>query len=284
MTKKITTRDMEAISAYLDNELKPREYDRLTARLQAEPRLRAVLDEMKQTRTMLRNIPQVRPPRNFTLSPEVVPRRSSLLQLFPSLQFASALAAILLVLFVAGDAFGVLAPRPIFTTAQSVGAPEALQLDDTEAMVEGALPGETAVEKSAGDSEVAGDAAVVGESVAVEEAQSEAEPGVEERAMEAGETDLMPAAPLGTQTGQELELSPPSFSLQASEISPTQAVEEPAPQLEATPAQQVQVQDQTEEILKPIAVPGLRFIQIFLAAVVLIAGASAFALRRRMLG
>ena len=124
MTNKITPRDMEAISAYLDKELKPREQARLAARLEAEPGLRAALNDLKQTRTLLRNMPQVRAPRSFTLTPEMAPRRTSLLQIFPTLQFASALAAILLVLFVAGDAFGVLSPLPVFPTAQSMAAPE----------------------------------------------------------------------------------------------------------------------------------------------------------------
>lgn len=67
----INAKDTEAISAYLDGNLDPRERERLEARLEREPGLRAELNALDRTRRLLRTAPQYRAPRNFTLTPEM---------------------------------------------------------------------------------------------------------------------------------------------------------------------------------------------------------------------
>ncbi len=106
MNSKISSRDWEALSAYLDDALPPREQARLETRLGEEPALQEALASLERTRSTLRAAPRLRAPRNFTLTPEMVAPRPSLWDwLRPTMQWSSAVAALLLVLVVAGRAF-----------------------------------------------------------------------------------------------------------------------------------------------------------------------------------
>ena len=98
----LSPRDWEALSAYLDGRLSPRERARLEARLAREPALRQRLAELRALRAALRDLPPPRVPRNFTLRPEMVrptasPRRGTWWR------WATALTALLLVLVVLAD-------------------------------------------------------------------------------------------------------------------------------------------------------------------------------------
>jgi anti-sigma factor RsiW len=121
MNSQLSTRDWEYLSAYLDRQLKPKEIASLEARLSVDPVFSAALGELQRTRDALRSLPRMRAPRNFTLTPQMVGQRSSLrqrsplrarpaLRLAPVFGFASALATFLLVLVIAGDFLGILAP------------------------------------------------------------------------------------------------------------------------------------------------------------------------------
>jgi anti-sigma factor RsiW len=121
MNSQLSSRDWEYLSAYLDRQLKPKEIASLEARLSGDPVFSAALGELQRTRDALRNLPRMRAPRNFTLTPQMVGQRSSLrsrsllrarpaLRLAPVFGFASALATFLLVLVIAGDFLGILAP------------------------------------------------------------------------------------------------------------------------------------------------------------------------------
>jgi anti-sigma factor RsiW len=100
MTNRISNRDYEALSAYLDGELAPKERSRLESRLLSQPELRKGLQELRQTRQVLRAQARIRPRRSFTLTPEMVggykPRKVGL-QLFPVFGMATALASLALV-------------------------------------------------------------------------------------------------------------------------------------------------------------------------------------------
>ena len=90
-----TFRDVEMISAFLDGQLSRADATRLETRLKNEPALRAVFEEMGQTRTLLRKLPARRAPRNFTLTPKMAGIRPPLPRAFPVFRFASVLATIL---------------------------------------------------------------------------------------------------------------------------------------------------------------------------------------------
>ncbi len=107
MKLQISYRDMKVLSAYLDGQLNSRKRARLEARLESEPDLRVALAELGRTRNLLRAVPRLRAPRNFTLTPEMVGgRRGVGARLYPTFQLASAIATLLFVAVVAGDFFG----------------------------------------------------------------------------------------------------------------------------------------------------------------------------------
>lgn len=89
-------RDLELLSSYLDGQLSPSDATRLEARLLVEPDLRSVLRDLRGTRSLLRQLPMRKAPRNFTLTPKMVGKNPPLPRAYPAFRFTSALATILL--------------------------------------------------------------------------------------------------------------------------------------------------------------------------------------------
>lgn len=89
-------RDLELLSSYLDGQLKPSESARLESRLSRESELRAVLDDLRSTRSLLRKLPMRQAPRNFTLTPRMVGKNPPLPRTYPAFRFMTALASLLL--------------------------------------------------------------------------------------------------------------------------------------------------------------------------------------------
>ena len=106
MTMKISKKDLEALSAYLDNQLTARDRARLETRLQENDDLRTALEDLRRTRAILRAQPKMRAPRNFTLTPEMVGQRIPQRKqqpLFQTLRFAAVAISLLFVFVVIGD-------------------------------------------------------------------------------------------------------------------------------------------------------------------------------------
>lgn len=103
-------RDLELLSSYLDGQLKPSDAERarLEARLSSDPNLRAVLDDLRSARTLLRKLPARKAPRNFTLTPKMVGKNPPLPRSYPAFRFVTAIATLLLFFSVG---FNVLAPQ-----------------------------------------------------------------------------------------------------------------------------------------------------------------------------
>jgi len=103
MRARISNHDYENLSAYLDGQLTASEQWKLEERMRARPELKAVLEDLTQTRAMVRMMSHRRAPRAFTLTREMVgdirPRRwqGFFSSLFPALSFASAVATLVLV-------------------------------------------------------------------------------------------------------------------------------------------------------------------------------------------
>jgi predicted anti-sigma-YlaC factor YlaD len=109
-----TFRDVELLSAYLDGQLSQADAVRLEARLKADPDLRAVMDDLSQSRTLLRKLPQRRAPRNFTLTPKMAGVKAPLPRAVPALRWATSFAAFLLFLSMAANALAPsLSSRPM---------------------------------------------------------------------------------------------------------------------------------------------------------------------------
>jgi len=133
MTKKISNREWEALSAYLDKQLSARERSRLEARLKENPELRQALQEMRRVRTILRSQPKMRAPRNFTLTPEMVGMRRSPVQrsrAYPVFRLASVLATILFVLVLVGD---FISGPASLTARESASAPQIVAMATEQA-------------------------------------------------------------------------------------------------------------------------------------------------------
>lgn len=139
----ISNRDLEALSAYLDGELSGKELKNLKENLRSDEELRDALEQLQQTRMIMRSLPSLRAPRNYYLTPEMVGERPSPPRVFPVLRFASVLATLLFVLLFLGDFFvlpsQVMAPLGIMQLAEPV-IEEAEQMEYQSEMIEGQLP------------------------------------------------------------------------------------------------------------------------------------------------
>jgi hypothetical protein len=202
------TRELELLSAYLDGELHPDQHQALEARLGAEPDLRERLENLCRVKVTLGNLPCMRAPRNFTLTPEMVTVRSQKKQPFvASLRLATALAAILLVVLFSVEFLFASGPlsRP------QMGADTMLEIAmvadeaNPEPLIVWGAPG-------AGGADprhfgMGGDAALMQEPVMVESMPVEPEVAVEEEIPPADEPELMleaAAIPEGEETPEDL--------------------------------------------------------------------------------
>lgn len=147
MTQTPSFRDVEKLSAYLDGQLKPSETAWLEARLQTDPQLASILKDLRQTRGILRQLPQRRAPRNFTLTPKMVGQKPPMPRTFPVFQYASVLATLLLFFTFAAN---FMAPRlePI-TVPYGLGGYGGGGGSDAESELAMEAPAEEALEGSA---------------------------------------------------------------------------------------------------------------------------------------
>jgi anti-sigma factor RsiW len=93
--------DVELLSAYLDGRLSPPDSARVERRLVSEPNLKTQLDELRETRAVLRRLPQRRAPRNFRLTPKMAGLRAPEPRAYPIFRVATALATFLFLVSVA---------------------------------------------------------------------------------------------------------------------------------------------------------------------------------------
>src|SRR3972149_5884125 len=113
---RLTPRDLESLSAYADGALLPMERRDIDARLAQDPALRQALAQIRAPSSLLRALPQVRPPRSFTLTPEMAGIRSVRLR-YPLLQLATAVATLALIVTVGVDMFGGATSNAAFRAA-----------------------------------------------------------------------------------------------------------------------------------------------------------------------
>ena len=98
-------RDVELLSEYLDGRLSPSDAARLEARLASDASLKTALSDMRETRGLIRRLPQRRAPRNFRLTPKMAGVRPPTPRAYPAFRLATALAAFLFLASVALNAF-----------------------------------------------------------------------------------------------------------------------------------------------------------------------------------
>ncbi|MBI5298595.1 MAG: zf-HC2 domain-containing protein [Chloroflexi bacterium] len=158
-----TFRDVELLSAYLDGKLSQADSARLESRIKVEPGLRDILDDLSQSRALLRKLPKRRAPRNFTLTPQMAGVKPPLPRAVPALRWATSLATLLLFATFAANAFAPSLASPSYMSlGKGGGGPE-------EALVMESAPAEPAAAEPAAT-----------EAAATESPELEAAPAVTE--------------------------------------------------------------------------------------------------------
>lgn len=168
MITPIRPEELHNLSAYLDGQLSPAEIRQLEERLHAQANLRSALEELRQTRALLRSMPRRKVPHNFTLTPAMAGRRKSpwVGWLRFSSAFASA-AAVLLLFFNQlaglGGSFApaAAAPVPMAAEKQMTAATSSADASQpSEIIVWGGPP--AAGGKGGGGGEAPGAASIMG--------------------------------------------------------------------------------------------------------------------------
>jgi hypothetical protein len=101
-------RDIEQLSADLDDQLSPAEKAHLEARLQQDENLLSLLRDLRQARNALRHTANRPVPRNFTLTPRMAGIRPPIPRIVPLLSWASAVAALLFIFTLGSNLLGQL--------------------------------------------------------------------------------------------------------------------------------------------------------------------------------
>jgi hypothetical protein len=98
MKTQLSPQDWQQLSAYLDGQLSTTEKERLETRLHTQANLRNGLEEISQTRRILRSVPRRKVPHNFILTRAMVAEQSRRRSAwFPALSFTSLVSVVLLV-------------------------------------------------------------------------------------------------------------------------------------------------------------------------------------------
>ncbi|MBN1680413.1 MAG: hypothetical protein JW966_08965 [Anaerolineae bacterium] len=111
--KSPSNRDLELLSAYIDGEISDHERDELERRLNHDAALRAALADLRETVALVRSLPQLKAPRDFTLDPAVYGRQPSwwqyvfnsntILQLSGALGAAASIVFLVMAVLMSGD-------------------------------------------------------------------------------------------------------------------------------------------------------------------------------------
>lgn len=132
----ISAQDFERLSAYLDDELPPRERARLEAQLGQDAELNGALNDLRRQSRALRDLPRVKPPRSFTLTQARAealraPRRSIFDRFFPALRLATSLSAAAFAVVLGALTLRVPAAPMVVPAAAPLAAPAAKQMAET---------------------------------------------------------------------------------------------------------------------------------------------------------
>lgn len=108
----------QQLSDFLDDQLSPREKADLEKRLAERADFRAGLEELKQTRAVLKAAPHRRAPRNFTLKPDMVRVHRKLWRGWtPTFSFASVAAALVAGVMLIGQLLPMPMAAPMMASA-----------------------------------------------------------------------------------------------------------------------------------------------------------------------
>lgn len=279
MKSQISPQDYELISAFLDGELKGSAARDFESRLEKAPDLKAALREIQAVRTLVREMPRLRAPHAFTLSPQMVKVRKPgffTLAALRTMQFSAALSGILLILVIAGDLIlsrfseqPALAPQAPAAAIQLEAAPSLteIQNEGMTDMATGAAAEETAREH--GPAPTATVAAVVPAAPAAP------------KMLATVETEMFEAAP----PGGVPEQAPLPSPLPASTAPPPTATTQVSPEVSKDEADTNFIPAVSPQPARPAATPyrSLVFlVEILLAAISVVSIIIALFIRRSL--
>ncbi len=123
MTSRLTDRDWETLSAYLDSALPPEELPRVQARLGRDVEFMEAYASLLKTRGIMRSVSRIKRRRSFYLTPEMVrPVRWG--WLLPTLNYSSMAAGILAFIFLVMDLLPLKGIPVTFHAAKEAPAPQ----------------------------------------------------------------------------------------------------------------------------------------------------------------
>ena len=137
-------KDLNMLSAYLDNALSAKDVEKLELRIKQNPELREKLENLRRTKLLISRLDRVHAPRNYTLKPDMVKVRQRKKQsLFVTLRLTTSISAILLVsLFGVQLLFqGLLEPTRILSEAPMMEAAHVEDEATPEPLIFWAQPG-----------------------------------------------------------------------------------------------------------------------------------------------
>ena len=121
-------RDLEWISAYVDNMLEAKQRSEFEKRLASDASLRAVVDEIRENKALLGSLPTYKAPRDYTLDPAVYGKRAALLlrsnqldfflRAFGAIGAAASVVLIMLGLFTSSQGTSTYTPNSQNSAAQ----------------------------------------------------------------------------------------------------------------------------------------------------------------------
>jgi hypothetical protein len=199
LTKSEEEKQQETLNAYLDDALTPEQRKQVESNLAHDEGQRAELDQMRLLQQQMRQLPQRRVRRNFTLDPALFgrPQREPLVQAYPVLRTATVLAAFVFIFALAANLF-LNGAADMMPSAE----PVAMETESQEAVIAEAAA-EEVVEDSmvtaAESIEKAADVPLITEEVAVdprfEMPADEAEAALEQLEMESEAAVPLDSAP-----------------------------------------------------------------------------------------
>jgi hypothetical protein len=212
MKAQVTLNEWELLSAYLDGQVTVREREMLERRLDSNPELKRALESMRNTRSLLRNLPRKRVPRHFTLKREAVRQRSVwALPLSLGFSFASLASIALVVLTFVFQMLPAAAPA-MQAMSESAALPSDMSVQDENTLPSMITWGTPTPERppafgmGGGDGEPSAPIGMTEGYAPTPEAQTFTAPFVEEAAPSATEKEApttVEAAPTATQREQQ---------------------------------------------------------------------------------
>ena len=257
LTKSAEEKQQEMLAAYIDDALSPTERRQFEVQLARDEALAAQVRQQRLIKQRLSTMPRRRVPRTFALDPAVYgkPTPQPLFRLYPALQAATVLAALMLMFLVGLEAFGGAAQQA--TSEASVAMVEESAETTSDITAQNAAPDEAelTVAESAAE-EAPAEEAVAASAVADAQTADEAAPEepVQGFAAPAAESEAVPtvaSVPREGEAAAELRAAPAEGQL-------TQSTEAYAATVEAPQAAETAVNP--EPTLSP-----LRGLQIGLA-------------------